>query len=397
MNSAMNSIRQDLRFGLRLLRKQPGFTSLAIFTLALGIGANTAIFSVVNGVLLKPLPYTDPDRLVMLWERNPQKGMDQEFVTPPNFDDWQMQQRVFEHLAFWTGDTEFNLVQAEGSEKVRASYVSSNLFQTLGVEPIEGRGFLPEEDQREGNRVAVISYDFFRHRFGGSPDVIGKTVTLDSYGKREYTVVGVMPPGFQFPGKSELWLPAGWNGIPRNRRGGHWLSALARLRNGVTMDQAQVEMNAIQSRIEEQHPNLNLGSEVAIVPLLAANGRSKTSNGTLDLVGGDCCGPVDRLRERCQLDACAGLGAATRNCYSARAWSESMASLATTFDGELNARAGRRVVWFTSGGCRARSLEDHQFRAATAIAGGATGSLGIGIHPSGFAGHQRAMWSRPGT
>jgi len=251
-----------------MLAKNPAFTLIAIFTLAVGIGANTAIFSVVNGVLLKPLPYPDPDRLVMLWERNPQKGMEQEFVTPPNFDDWQSQQRIFEHLAFWTGDTEFNLVRADGSEKIRASYVSANLFPALGVQPLEGRAFLQEEDQKESNRVAVISYDFWQRRFGGSAEVLGQTVTLDTYGRREYTVVGVMPSGFQFPGKSEIWLPAGWNGIPRDRRGGHWLSALARLNAGVKLEQAQAEMDAIQARIEAQFPNLNLGSQVAVVPLL---------------------------------------------------------------------------------------------------------------------------------
>jgi putative ABC transport system permease protein len=251
-----------------MLRKQPGFTLLAVLTLALGIGANTAIFSVVNGILLKPLPYPEPERLVMLWERNPQKGMEQESVTPPDFDDWQAQQRVFEHLAFWTGDTEFNLVQAGGSEKIRASYISANLFPALGVQALEGRAFLPEEDRKEGNRVAVISYDFWQSRFGGAPDVFGQTVTLDTYGRRDYTIVGVMPSGFQFPGKSEIWLPAGWNGIPRDRRGGHWLSALARLKAGVTLEQAQAEMNTIQARIEAQFPNLNLGSQVAVVPLL---------------------------------------------------------------------------------------------------------------------------------
>jgi len=264
----MNSLRQDLRFGLRMLLKQPGFTALAVFTLALGIGANTAIFSVVNGILLKPLPYPEPDRLVTLWERNPQKGMDQELVTPPDFDDWQAQQTVFEHMSFWTGDTEFNLVEAGGSEKIRASYVSANLFSALGVQPIEGRAFLPEEDQKGGNRVAVISYECWRRRFAGATDVLGKTVTLDTFGKREYSIVGVMPPGFQFPGKSEIWLPAGWNGIPRDRRGGHWLSALARLKPGVTLEQAQTEMNSIQSNIESQFPNINLGSSVAVVPLL---------------------------------------------------------------------------------------------------------------------------------
>ena len=264
----MKSLWQDLKFGVRMLRKQPGFTLLAVLTLALGIGANTAIFSIVNGVLLKPLPYPEPERLVMLWERNPQKGMEQESVTPPDFDDWQTQQQVFEHMAFWTGDTEFNLVQAGGSEKIRASYISSNLFPALGVQALEGRAFLPEEDRKEGNRVAVISYDFWQSRFGGASEVFGQTVTLDTYGRRDYTIVGVMPSGFQFPGKSEIWLPAGWNGIPRDRRGGHWLSALARLKAGVTLEQAQAEMNTIQARIEAQFPNLNLGSQVAVVPLL---------------------------------------------------------------------------------------------------------------------------------
>ena len=264
----MKSFRQDLQFGLRMLRKQPGFTLLATLTLALGIGANTAIFSVVNGVLLKPLPYPDPDRLVMLWERNPQTGMAQELVTPPDFDDWQAQQSVFEHLAFWTSNTDFNLVQAEGTEKIRASYVSSELFPALGVQPLQGRGFLPEEDHEKSSRVAVISYDFWQRRLGGTAEVFGQTVTLDTFGKREYTIVGVMPLGFQFPGKSEIWLPAGWNAIGRDRRGVHWLSVLARLRAGVTLDQARAEMNAIQSRIEAQFPNLNIGSEVAVVPLL---------------------------------------------------------------------------------------------------------------------------------
>ncbi|HSE36685.1 MAG TPA: ABC transporter permease [Blastocatellia bacterium] len=264
----MKSSRQDLQFGVRMLRKQPGFTLLATLTLALGIGANTAIFSVVNGVLLKPLPYPDPDRLVMLWERNPQKGMAQELVTPPNFDDWQAQQSVFEHLAFWTSNTDFNLVQAEGTEKIRASYVSSELFPALGVQPLQGRGFLPEEDHQGSSRVAVISYDFWQRRLGGTAEVFGQTVTLDTFGKREYTIVGVMPLGFQFPGKSEIWLPAGWNAIGRDRRGVHWLSVLARLKAGVTLERARAEMNSIQSRIEAQFPNLNLGSEVSIVPLL---------------------------------------------------------------------------------------------------------------------------------
>jgi len=264
----MNSFWRDLIFGTRLLLKQPGFTILAVLTLALGIGSNTAIFSVVNGVLLKPLPYPHPERLVTLWERNPQKGMDQEFVTPPDFDDWQSEQKVFDQMSYWTGDTELNLVQDDGSEKVRASYTSASLFQSLGVQPVDGRAFTEDEDKKEGNRVALIGYELCQRKFGSSSDALGQTVTLDTFGRRTYTIVGVMPRGFQFPGKSEIWLPAGWNGIPRDRRGGHWIQALARLKDGVTLEQALAEMNSIQGRIESQFPNLNLGSQVAVVPLL---------------------------------------------------------------------------------------------------------------------------------
>ena len=268
----MEILWQDLRVAFRLLRKNPGYTLIAIITLSLSIGANTAIFSVINGVLLSPLPFAKPDRLVTLWERKlpnaTSRGFEQELITPPNLADWQAQQQSFSHLTFWTGDSDFNLVDADSSNKIRCSYVASTLFPTLGVQPFKGRAFLPEEDQKEGNRVAVIGYNFWQRRFGGNEDAMGQTLTLDTYGKRNYTIVGVMPPGFQFPGKSEIWLPAGWNGLPQDRRAGHWLSVLARLKDDVTLDQAQTEMNLIQGRIEQQFPNLNLGSQVAIVPML---------------------------------------------------------------------------------------------------------------------------------
>jgi putative ABC transport system permease protein len=255
-----------------MLAKQPGLTLVAVFTLAPGIGANTAIFSVINGVLLRPLPYAAPDRLMMLWERRlptaTSRGFEQEFVSPPNLADWQTQQQSFSHLAFWTGDSEFNLVNTDGSEKIRCSYVASSLFPTLGVQAFRGRVLLPEEDRKEGNRAALISYELWQRRFGGAENALGQRLTLDTYGRRDYTIAGVLPPGFQFPGKTEIWLPAGWNGLPQDRRGGHWLSVLARLRDGVTLEQAQAEMNLIQARIEQQFPQLNVGSQVVIVPLL---------------------------------------------------------------------------------------------------------------------------------
>jgi predicted permease len=263
---------QDLRLAFRLLEKNPGFTLVAVLTLGLSIGANTAIFSVINGVLLRPLAFAEPDRLVTLWERRPPsatgRGFEQEAVTPPNLADWQAQQQSFSELAYWTGASEFNLVDADGSNKISGSYVAAGLFPTLGVQPIRGRGFLPEEDHKEGNRVAVISHQFWQRRFAGDESALGQTLTLDTFGRRDYTIVGIMPAGFGFPGKSEIWLPAGWNGLPRERRAGHWLSVLGRLKDGVTLDQAQADMNLIQGRIEEQFASLNLGSQVAIVPLL---------------------------------------------------------------------------------------------------------------------------------
>src|SRR5438093_1071990 len=161
----------DLRYALRLLLKRPGFSGVAVLTLALGIGANTAIFSVVNGVLLKPLPYPEPDRLVMLWERSPRRGFDREKVTGPDFLDWREQNRVFESMAFWPGwlgADDFNLVGADGVEKVKAIYASSSLFQVLGVKPRIGRTFLPEEDNWQARSVAALTAAVCRRRVVGA-------------------------------------------------------------------------------------------------------------------------------------------------------------------------------------------------------------------------------------
>ena len=258
----------DLKFACRQLLKNPGFTAVAVLTLALGIGANTALFSVVNGVLLRPLPFHEHDRLVTLWESSPAQGVDQQNVSPPNFADWQAQSSAFEEMAFWTGPNDFNLVTQDGPEKVRESYASSSLFRMLRVEPQLGRGFLAGEDREKGPQTAVISHRLWQERFGGNPEVVGQSLTVDTYYRRTYTIVGVMPPGFQFPGDTELWLPAGWNGLPLNRRGGHWLNVLARLKPGVTLAQAKAEMNAIQARVAQQNPGAGVASEVSVVPLL---------------------------------------------------------------------------------------------------------------------------------
>ena len=262
----------DLKYAFRQLLKNPGFTAVAVLTLALGIGANTAIFSVINGVMLKPLPYPEPERLVTLWERSPQRGIEQERVSGPNYLDWREQNTVFSETAVspgWDGVENFNLVLRDTTAKVRASYTSASLFTTLGTKPLLGRAFLAEEDRKEGNRVAVLGYGLWQQHFGGDSNVIGRTLTVDTYGRREYTIVGVMPPGFGVPGRCELWLPLGWMGVRLDeRRSAHWHNAIARLKPGVTLAQARSELNAIQARIKQAYPGETIGSEVAVVPLL---------------------------------------------------------------------------------------------------------------------------------
>src|SRR5262245_21041037 len=261
----MQTLLQDLRYGARMSVKKPGFTLTAVITLALGIGANAAIFTVVNSVLLRPLPYDEPDRLVMLWESDPRRNIERQRVAPPNLVEWREQNRSFENIAYWSGSGEFNLAMADGIEKAMCAYVTSSLFSTLRVRPHLGRAFLPEEDQLEGNRVALLSYEYWQRRFAGDPNVIGRTLTVDTFGRRDYTIAGVMQPGFRFPGLTEIWLPVGWDGIPRARRG-NWLSVIARLKDGASLTQAQAEMNLIQSRIGQRHSEAS--SNVVIIPLL---------------------------------------------------------------------------------------------------------------------------------
>jgi putative ABC transport system permease protein len=263
----MADLWQDLRYGIRTSLKRPGFTLIAVLTLALGIGANTAIFTVINGVLLRPLPYDEPERLVRLWESNPRRNIEQQLVAPPNLVEWRARTQSFEHIAYWTGTGDFNLVNHEGSEKARCAYVSSDLFATLRVRPHLGRVFLPEEDQEKGPLVALLAYEYWQRRFAADPQVLGRTLTVDTFGRRSYTIVGVLPPGFRFPSQTEVWLPVGWDGIPRQRRG-PWLSVLARLKDGVLPQQAQAELSTIQASLAQQMPEALIGSQVLVIPLL---------------------------------------------------------------------------------------------------------------------------------
>jgi predicted permease len=250
----IEDVAQDVRFGLRTMLKNPGFTVVAVITLALGIGANTAIFSVVNAVLLRPLDYEDPDRLVMVYENNWQKGWTRFAVAPGNFATWREQNQVFEQIAAFTGSS-FALVGKGDPEQLQGTRVSANLFALLGAKPALGRAFLPEEDQPGGERVVVVSHRLWQRRFAADPGLVGKPLTLNG---QSYTVVGVMPAGFLFPNpRTELWVPVAFSADDLGNRGGHSVVAIARLKPGVTVEQAQTEMNAIAARLEEQYPETN--------------------------------------------------------------------------------------------------------------------------------------------
>ncbi len=256
----MDTLRQDIRYALRSLAKAPGFTAVVLLTLALGIGANTAIFSVVNGVLLRPLPYHEPDRLTFVREiyGEGQQGT----VSGPNFIDWRARNRAFERLA--AHRVRWMTVLGDGDpEEVMTSFVTSDFFQVLGLSPAIGRAFLPGEDDGEGT-VAVISDGFWRTRFAGAPEVLGRTLTLSG---KPYTVVGVAPRGLEYPGRSQVWVPAEL-GIGRAaERSSHSFDVLGRLRPGVTLEQAQSEMVAIARDLEREFPEENAGRSVTLVPL----------------------------------------------------------------------------------------------------------------------------------
>src|SRR6266702_2046838 len=266
------AIWQDLRFGVRTVAKSPGFAAVAIITLALGIGANTAIFSVVNAVLLRPLPYPDPGRILQVWHVPPPKsfpGMTRFAVSPANYLDWHSQNHVFEGIAIY-GFGAFNFTNGDRPEVVQAARVAADFFSVLRVQPMMGRIFASEEDQPGRADVVILTHVFWQSRFGANRDIIGQTVALNG---NKYTVVGVMPPSFQFPAppdaqwNPQIFTPLGWTDKERAVRGNHNYLVIARLRSGVELRQAQAEMNAISSRLELQYPEDDKGWGAVLVPL----------------------------------------------------------------------------------------------------------------------------------
>jgi putative ABC transport system permease protein len=252
---------QDLRFGVRQLLSKPGFTTIAILSLALGIGANTAIFSLVDAVLLRPLPFHEPERLVMVWEDATQVGFPRNTPAPANYADWKAQNQVFEDMAAIQGGS-YALTDEGEPEKVESQSVTANFFSLLGVKPILGRTFTKEEDQPGANRVVLVSYGLWQRHFGGDPAVVGKEILLDG---RNHSVLGVMPPGFQFLSKETgLWVPMAFTPQDLANRGGHYLTVVARLKPGVTLAQARADIATIMRRINQDHPmhGFEIGSVV---------------------------------------------------------------------------------------------------------------------------------------
>jgi putative ABC transport system permease protein len=259
----MKTLWQDLRYGARMLLKNPGFTSIAVITLALGIGANASIFSVVNAVLLRPLPFKEPERLIMIRETKlPQFP---EFsVSPGNFLDWKRRNTVFERLVA-INTPSFNLIGTGDPEQISGMRVTDGFFAMLGAKPELGREFLPEEDQPDRNNVVIFSHGLWQRRFGGDPKIINQTITLSG---RIYTVIGVMPATFSFGGReTALWTPMGFTSDDAQNHGGHFLSAIGQLKPGATLEQARSEMSAIAGQLAQEYPDANAGWNVKLLPL----------------------------------------------------------------------------------------------------------------------------------
>jgi predicted permease len=255
---------QDLRYAGRMQLKSPGFTIVAVIALALGIGANTAIFSVVNTVLLQPLPYRDPEQLVMVWEDASKHGYPRDTPAAANFVDWRDQSTVFDGMAA-IADESFNLTGVGDPERLEGRRVSANLFPLMGVEPHIGRTFTSTEDQPGAPRVALLSYALWQRRFGGDQSIVGKSLNLNG---ESYTVVGVMPARFQFPTSDDnVWVPLAFTAQEAANRNRHYLQVVGRLKPGITLERAQSEMSTIGARLQQQYPQSNADLGVAVQSL----------------------------------------------------------------------------------------------------------------------------------
>src|SRR5262249_48589562 len=256
---------KDFRFALRQLVKQPGFTVIAVLVLALGIGANTAIFSIVNAVLLRPLPYPDADRIMVLNE----SGDGQEFaVALPNYEDWKRDNTVFQFLAITRRESRnMSEIQGQEAQRIPVAHVSEDFFKVVGISPKLGRTFTEEESKPGGPPAVVISDRLWQRAFARDANVLGRTIKLHNQG---YTIIGVMPPEMASPQDTDVWFPFARRIVPLwNDRTIHpMLFVWGRLKAGVTVDQARTEMKGIAARLEKEYPSTNAGASITVTPLL---------------------------------------------------------------------------------------------------------------------------------
>jgi putative ABC transport system permease protein len=260
----MQTFWQDLRFGARMLMKKPGFTIVAVITLALGIGANAAVFSLINAVLLKPLPFYEPERLVMVWEEASFAGFPRQDPAPANYMDWKSRQSVFEDMAA-LAFTNFRLTGDGEPQQIFANSVTASFFPLLGIAPALGRTFSPEEEKSGMNKVVVLSHKLWQMRYGGVGDIIGREILLDD---EKYSVIGVMPSEFQFMGSYiGLWVPMAYEQEEWTNRKSHHLNVVARMKRGVSLRQAQAEIQTITQGIARQYPRESFDGKMGSVTL----------------------------------------------------------------------------------------------------------------------------------
>jgi putative ABC transport system permease protein len=261
----MGTLMQDLRYGVRMLAKKPGFTLIAVLALALGVGANTAIFSVVNAVLLRPLPFDKPEQLVQVWATNAKRGQRSAPTSYLNFADWRDQNRVFDHMAAYT-DASAAFTYGDTPEQIEGAGVTADLFKVLGTEPLMGRA-LASEDERPNAHVVVLGYNLWQRRFNADPKIVGQQIKFDG---ESTTVIGVMPKGFAFPFNAEspeFWIPLDPQQDYNKERGANYLGVVGRLKPGVTLSEAQAEMETVAHRLEQEYPDKNTGKSIRLVSL----------------------------------------------------------------------------------------------------------------------------------
>jgi len=260
----MDNLISDIRYAIRNLIKRPGFTLIAVLTLALGIGANSSIFSAINALLLNPLPIPDHSRVMAIWDKDPSHGLEHNEVTVANYFDWRAQNQSFESLALYRWWS-VNLTGQDTPERIQGFRVTVNFFDTLGVKPARGRGFSAEENQPGRNAVAIIAHSLWQRRFGGDPNIINKTITVNS---EPVTVVGVLPPRFNFPKGAEVYAPFALTPEFMANRQNHAYYVLGRLKPGVTHQAAQADIDAITARLQKQYPETNTGLSAVVIPVL---------------------------------------------------------------------------------------------------------------------------------